>query len=112
MHRRHIMPHDIAIIANTPPKSPLSELRAIKRAGIGSAVPRVRELLGQIGDVLDLDAAGMLLSGKAEQAALAAAEGFRGQRIALLGSSTLDMVPNLLTALLVKDGMAPTIRAG
>ncbi|ATQ70962.1 MULTISPECIES: HAD-IIIC family phosphatase [Methylosinus] len=91
--------------------NPLAELRALKRAGVGEAAGRIRELLTELEDALDLDAAGALLSGEAERAALAAAEGFRTQRIALLGSSTLDTVPNLLTALLARAGVAPTIRS-
>lgn len=93
------------------PTNPLAELRALKRAGVGAAAARIRELLAELDDALDLDAAGALLSGEAERAALAGVEGFRIQRIALLGSSTLDAVPNLLAALLVKDGVAPTIRS-
>jgi FkbH-like protein len=91
--------------------NPLAELRALKRAGVAAGAGRIRELLGQIEDPLDLDAAGALLSGEAERDALADLEGFRVQRIALFGSSTLDIAPNLLTALLVKDGVAPTIRS-
>ena len=92
-------------------RTPLAELRAIRRSGVGPAAYRVRELLGKIDDHLDLEAAGGQLSGDAERESLAAAEGFRSQRIALLGSSNLDMVPNLLTALLVRDGVVPTVSA-
>ncbi len=102
---------EIAPATKAPSSSPLGELRAIRRAGIGAATARVRELLGSIDDTLDLDAAGALLSGDTEREALTAVDGFRVQRIALLGSSTLDMAPNLLTALLVRDGVAPTIRS-
>jgi FkbH-like protein len=99
------------VAAPPAPRGPLGELRSIRRAGIGASIPRIRELLGQIADPLDLDAAGAMLSGEAERAVLAAAEGFRAQRVALLGSSTLDTLPNLLAALLVRDAVAPTIRS-
>jgi FkbH-like protein len=92
-------------------RSPLAELRAIRRSGVGPAAAQVRELLANIVDPLDLEAAGGLLSGDVERTALAAVDGFRTQRIALLGSSNHDMVPNLLTALLVRDGVVPTVGA-
>jgi FkbH-like protein len=104
------MPHSQAPVHRTVPKGPLAELRALRRAGIGASAARVRAIIGEIDDVLDLDAVGGLLAGEAVLATLAAAEGFRTQRIALLGSSTLDMVPNLLTAMLVESGIVPTIR--
>jgi FkbH-like protein len=90
-------------------KSALSELRALKRSGIGEAVGRVQELLHEMNDVLDLEAAGALLRGPKEREQLAAA-GFRTQRIALLGSSTLDSLPNLLTSMLVQNGVLPEVK--
>ncbi|HSV68393.1 MAG TPA: HAD-IIIC family phosphatase [Mycobacteriales bacterium] len=91
--------------------SPLRELRALKRTGLGTAPDRVRELLRELTDVLDLEAAGALLGGTAARAALAGTGGFAEQRIALLGSSTLDALPHLLTAALVRDGVLPEIRS-
>jgi FkbH-like protein len=94
----------------TSRKSALSELRALKRAGLREGAGQVRELLGDLSDVLELEAAGALLGGAKAREQLAAAPGFRAQRIALLGSSTLDALPNLLTALLVRDGVLPEVR--
>ena len=51
----------------------------------------------------------MLLSREPQRSALAAEDGFRTQRIALLGSSTLDALPGLLTAALVHQGIVPRI---
>lgn len=89
-------------------RSPMAELRALKRQDLAGSVARIREILAGFSDPLDLDAAGMLLSGEADRATLAAVPGLRSQRIAILGSSTLDTVPNLLTALLLRDGVVAT----
>ncbi|GAA1955262.1 HAD-IIIC family phosphatase [Kitasatospora viridis] len=96
--------------------TPLAELRALKRAGLATADARdrVHRLLGELaehGDALDLEAAGALLLGAAPRAQLAEAGGHRAQRIALLGSSTLDALPALLTAALLPLGVLPEIRS-
>ncbi|MFE9422264.1 HAD-IIIC family phosphatase [Kitasatospora sp. NPDC006697] len=94
-------------------RSPLGELRALKRAGLTGSRDRVHELLAELdrdGDALDLEAAGALLLGTEQRAQLAAAGGYRPQRLALLGSSTLDSLPALLTAELVRGGILPEIR--
>lgn len=90
--------------------SPLTRLRALKRSGLTTAVSEVRVLLGHLSDPLDLEAAGMLIGGVAQREQLAAAGGLHTQRIALLGSSTMDALPHLLTAALVRDGLLPEIR--
>ncbi len=90
--------------------TPLARLRALKRSGLTAAADQVRELLGELSDALDMEAAGALIGRVAQREQLAAAGGFHAQRIALLGSSTLDALPNLLTATLVRDGVLPEIR--
>jgi FkbH-like protein len=97
-------------VAAKESRTGLAELRAIKQGAIETALPRVRALLAELKHPLDIEAAGALLSGRTVRETLGNSKGFRAQRIALLGSSTLDMVPNLLTALLVRDSIAPTIR--
>lgn len=99
-----------ADLSEADPGTPLRQLRAVKRAGLAGQGPRVRELLGRIEDVLDLEAAGSVLGGRAQREQLAAGDGFAEQRIAVLGSSTLDQLPHLLTAVMVRDGMLPEIR--
>lgn len=95
--------------------SPLSELRALKREGLEGRHARVRQLLGALlaaGDPLDIEAAGMMLGGAAQRERLAAADGaFLTQRIALLGSSTLDSLPHQLTAALIAGGILPEVRS-
>ncbi|MGW6913939.1 HAD-IIIC family phosphatase [Kitasatospora sp. NPDC054939] len=90
---------------------PRKELRALRRAGLAGAAGRVRALLGAIDDVLDLESAGALLSGPAQRAGLAACGTLAEQRIALLGSATLDQLPHLLTAVAVREGLLPEIRS-
>ncbi|MFG2822934.1 HAD-IIIC family phosphatase [Kitasatospora sp. NPDC048365] len=94
--------------------TPLAELRALKRAGLGGQAPRVRELLAELraaGDPLDLEAAGSLLAGRAAREQLADSGAFTARPVALLGSSTLDALPPLLTATLLADGVLPEIRS-
>ncbi|WP_329564335.1 HAD-IIIC family phosphatase [Kitasatospora sp. NBC_01266] len=98
----------------TARRSPVAELRALKRAGLTEPAERVRELLGLLvaaGEPLDLEAAGSLLSGPVQREQLAAAGGFADYRLALLGSSTLDALAPLLTAHLVGAGVLPEIRS-
>ncbi|AGT09203.1 HAD-IIIC family phosphatase [Paracoccus aminophilus] len=97
--------NDIQPIATDGPVRPLSRLRQLGRAGIGPDLAPLRALLTQISDPLDLDAAGSLLAGEKLQHQLAAITGLREQRIAVLGSSTLNMVPNLLQAMLLREGI-------
>lgn len=89
---------------------PLKQLRALKRQGFAGDATHLRALLRQVDDVLDLESAGAALTGDQPHEQLVRL-GFTAQRIALLGSSTLDALPNLLTAILVRDGVAPLIRS-
>jgi FkbH-like protein len=91
---------------------PVAELRALIRSGDAVDVPRLRRLLDEITDPQDLDAAGALLRGKQARAMLGDAEGLTATRVAILGSSTLDPVPNLLTATALRRGLRPEIRLG
>ncbi|HEU5107976.1 MAG TPA: hypothetical protein VFT95_05410, partial [Micromonosporaceae bacterium] len=92
------------------PDTPLGELRALIRAGAVGDGLRVRRLLERLTDALDLEAAGALLAGARARAQLHAGGGFTATRVALLGSSTLDSVPALLTAAAVRNGILPEIR--
>ncbi|MER5435290.1 HAD-IIIC family phosphatase [Streptomyces sp. NPDC002588] len=89
---------------------PLKELRSLKRAGLRTAVPRVRALLRGIPDALGLESAGALLSGAGAREQLGASGLLVQQRIAVLGSSTLDTLAPLLTAVLVREGLLPETR--
>jgi FkbH-like protein len=89
---------------------PLGALRALKSAGLAGRADEVRALLAELTDVLDVEAAGRVLSGTAQLDLLAADGGFAEQRIALLGSSTLEPLPNLLTAVLLREGVLPRLR--
>ncbi len=91
-------------------KSPLGELRALKRTGFGGAAVEVQTLVRGVTDTLDLEAVGALLSGAQARTELLQSGAFRSHPIALLGSSTLDALPNLLTCVLVQGGVLPTIR--
>ncbi|GAA3824541.1 HAD-IIIC family phosphatase [Streptomyces coacervatus] len=90
---------------------PLAELRALRREGLAHDPGRTRALLGALEDPLDLEAAGALLAGPAAREQLERAPGLTGRRVALLGSSTLDQLPHLLTAAMVRDGMVPAVRS-
>lgn len=96
--------------ATPGPATPIKQLRALKRQGLAGAGRAVRELLVQIDDVLDLEAAGSLIGGWEQREQLAQSGEFAEQRIALLGSSTIDPLPHLLTAALARDGVLPQIR--
>jgi FkbH-like protein len=87
---------------------PLWRLRAQLRAG--EPVTALRATLAELTDPLDVEAAGALLAGPQGQRALAAAEGLLGTRVALLGSSTLDPVPNLLAATALRRGLRAEVR--
>ncbi|MFF3838335.1 HAD-IIIC family phosphatase [Streptomyces sp. NPDC001930] len=93
-----------------PGATPLQQLRALKRSGLAAGAAAVPGLLTQIDDTLDLEAAGSLLSGARSREQLATTGLFREQRIALLGSCTLDPVPPLLTAVMLGHGLLPEIR--
>lgn len=104
--------------ALTPPrpapgqsKDALAELRRLKRAGLAAAGPRVRDLLGRLGDAVDRESAGTLLSGRAAGEALAESGEFTPVTVGLLASSTVDAVPALLTCALLQDGVQPRIGA-
>jgi FkbH-like protein len=86
----------------------VAQLRALIRSGDPRDVPRLRRLLDEITDPLDLEAAGALL----RRGLPDYAEGLAATRIAVLGSSTLDPVPNLLTATALRRGLRPEIRLG
>src|SRR6185437_8390070 len=107
---------DVGHASQTAAKSlsPLSELRALKREGLEGKHARVRQLLDALlaaGDSLDIEAAGMMLGGAAQREQLAADGVFLTQRIALLGSSTLDSLPHQLTAALLAGGIMPEVRS-
>lgn len=89
---------------------PVAELRALRRAGLRTAVPRVRALLRRVPDALGLESAGTLLNGAAAREQLASSGELTPQRIAVLGSSTLDTLPPLLTAASVREGLLPETR--
>lgn len=95
--------------ASPGPGAPLKQLRALKRQGLAGRAREVRALLGQVEDVLDLEAAGSVLGNRVQREQLAEGGEFAPQRIALLGSSTMDSLPHLLTAALVRDGILPEI---
>ncbi|WFE96106.1 HAD-IIIC family phosphatase [Micromonospora sp. WMMD987] len=69
----------------------------------------VRELLDRVPDPLDLEAAGRLLRGARGRAALADADLPR-TRLALLGSSTMDALPPMITAAAFRRGILAEIR--
>ncbi|WP_316745470.1 HAD-IIIC family phosphatase [Streptomyces sp. MK7] len=97
----------------TPPgpgATPLQHLRALARSGFGDGASAVAGLLAQLDDVLDLEAAGAVLSGARRREQLAATGLFTAQPIALLGSCTLDTLPPLLTATMLQAGIQPEIR--
>ncbi|MEU3750098.1 MULTISPECIES: HAD-IIIC family phosphatase [Streptomyces] len=85
----------------------LTELRALKRAGIADSAERVPGLLRSLDDALDREAAGMLLGGRAVRTALAATGRYTPVALGLLASSTVDPLPHLLTAALLAEGVQP-----
>ncbi|MFN8075603.1 MAG: HAD-IIIC family phosphatase [Kineosporiaceae bacterium] len=91
------------------PLSPLRELRALRREGLDAAsAARVAHLASALTDPLDVEAAGRLLAADDTRAQLTAA-GWREQRVALVGSSTLDQLPPLLTAACAAQGITTTV---
>ncbi|WEH39059.1 HAD-IIIC family phosphatase [Streptomyces sp. AM 2-1-1] len=101
--------------AAAPPvyRDALDELRALRRQGLGTAVARVRELLGKLADAADREAAGMLLGGRAARAALDGSGAFTPVTVGLLAGSTVDALPPLLTAALMTEGVRPeTVTTG
>jgi FkbH-like protein len=101
---------ETAAVATAGTPNPVRQLRALKRAGaLGEDLPRLRHLLAGLADPLDREAAGALLGDDKAHAQLAGA-GAMEQRVALLGNSTLDALPNLLTTALVRDGLLPRVR--
>jgi FkbH-like protein len=98
--------------AQQPAVSPLRAISALKRSGLDApgAPAELRRLLSALGDALDIEAAGQLLGTAAVRALLAAEGSFREQRIALLASSNIDPLANLLTAVLLRDATVPTVR--
>lgn len=91
--------------ANARQLSRLGRLRELRRKGIGDSAEALRALLAEMNSPVDLDAAGGLLGGANLQNQLSHVSGLREQRIAVLGGSTLDMVPNLLRAMLLREGI-------
>jgi FkbH-like protein len=100
----------VASAAGTP--GVIGRLRALIRAGGASDGARLRRLLEQAVDPLDMEAAGGLLRGTRAQHQLRAADDLLTSPIALLGSSTLDAVPALLTTAALRRGLRPEITAG
>lgn len=92
-------------------RSPLTELRALKRTGLDNDPGRVRTLLAELTDPLDLEAAGRLVSGTKQRAALSGSGSFRETRIAFLASSTIDPLPPMAAAALVREGVVAHTRA-
>lgn len=92
-----------------PADRPVTELRNLIRAGEYENVEQVRGLLESLTDPLDVEAAGAVLRDPRARARLAECGAFTETRIALLGSSTLDSLPNLLTAEGVRRGLRPEI---
>lgn len=94
-----------AVLDATAGMTPLRAITALRRAGLsdGSSITELRRLLGRLEDSLDVEAAGQALSGSRVRDQLAACTDLREQRIALLASSTVDSLPNLLTSVLLRD---------
>ncbi|MEY9847761.1 FkbH-like protein [Streptacidiphilus sp. BW17] len=94
-------------------RSALRELRALKKTGLHGAGDAVVALLDEMdaqGDPLVLESAGALLDA-GQREALQQENRFSDYRIALLGSSTLDSLPHLLAAELVRRRTLPEIRS-
>jgi FkbH-like protein len=91
--------------------TPLRAITALRKAGLtdGASITELRRLLGQLNDSLDVEAAGQALSGSRARNQLMARTELREQRIALLASSTVDSLPNLLTSVLLRDATLPSI---
>ncbi len=87
----------------------LSEIQRRKRSGLARTADGLKPLLRALNDALDMDAAGALLR-NAQSQLIGVDGGFREQRIMLLGSSTLHMLPNILTTSLLGEGIVSKIR--
>lgn len=92
-------------------RGPLSELRALKRIGLDGDPGRVRALLTELTDPLDLEAAGRLVGGADQRAALIGSGAFRETRIAFLAGSTIDPIPPMTVAALAREGVVAHTRA-
>ncbi|MFD6952230.1 FkbH like protein [Nocardiopsis sp. TSRI0078] len=92
-------------------RGPIPELRALKRAGLGTDPGRVRALIAELTDPLDLEAAGRLVGGAKQRTALTESGSFRETRIAFLASSTIDPLPPMVVAALAREGVAAATRA-
>ncbi|MFE3461861.1 HAD-IIIC family phosphatase [Nocardiopsis aegyptia] len=92
-------------------RGPIAELRALKRTGLGTDPDRVRALIRGLTDPLDLEAAGRVVGGDKQRAALSESGAFRETRIAFLASSTVDALAPMAAAALVRDGVVATTRA-
>lgn len=91
-------------------RGPLGELRALKRTGLDGDPGRVRALLAELTDPLDLEAAGRLVGGAKQRAALDGTGSFRQTRIAFLASSTIDPLPPMAVAVLAREGVTARTR--
>lgn len=92
----------------------IGELRTLRRAGLSGATGRVLELLDELAgldDPLALEAAGSLLKAPQLEQLAEGEPAFRRYRVALLGNSTLDALPPLLTAQLVRGRVLPEVRS-
>lgn len=92
-------------------RGPIAELRSLKRAGLERDPGRVRALLAELTDPLDLEAAGRLVGRTEQRAALTGSGAFRETRIAFLASSTIDPLPPMTVAALAREGVAAHTRA-
>ena len=97
---------------NATSPRPVAELRTLIRSGEPVEPARLRGLLARITDPLDLEAAGALLRGPRARTVLDDARDLGATRVAVLGSSTLDPVSNLLTATALRRGIRSEIRLG
>ncbi|MFY1636698.1 HAD-IIIC family phosphatase [Solwaraspora sp. WMMB335] len=90
--------------------SPLTELRALIRGAGSPDTRRVRRLLDELTDVLDVEAAGGLLRRASAGDRLAGDGALVPTRVAVLGSTNLDLLPPLLTAAGARRGLLPEVR--
>ncbi|MCY9783904.1 HAD-IIIC family phosphatase [Nocardiopsis sp. EMB25] len=98
-------------MTGTGRQGPLARLRALKRQGLGTDPDQVRALIAELTDPLDLEAAGRLVGGAKQRAALTESGAFRETRIAFLASSTIDPLPPMTVAALAREGVVATTRA-
>ncbi|WP_150244407.1 HAD-IIIC family phosphatase [Nocardiopsis quinghaiensis] len=97
-------------MSTTERLGPITELRALKRAGLGTDPGRVRALIAGLTDPLDLEAAGRIVDGAKQRVALTESGTFRETRIAFLASSTIDPLPPMAVAVLAREGVVATTR--